>query len=80
MLLCHCCSVVVVVVAVVVFGRPIENRRPMFLSSLVSWLVVGCWLLDGWSHEVEKMSNKLFSCDMQLCNSYFPSVCEFVSE
>ena len=30
-----------------IFGRPIENRRPMFLSSLVSWLVVGCWLLVG---------------------------------
>ena len=34
------------------FGRPIENRRLMFLSPLVGWLV-------SLSHEVEKMSNKI---------------------
>ena len=39
------------------FGRPIENRWPMFLSPLVSYLVG--WLVSL-SHEVAKMSNKLF--------------------
>ena len=38
------------------FGRPIENRRPMFLSPFVSWLVG--WLV-GLSHDVAKMSNKI---------------------
>ena len=41
------------VLSYLIFGRPIENRRPMFLSPLVGWLV-------SLSHEVEKMSNKLF--------------------
>ena len=31
------------------------------------------------TQEVEKMSNKLFSCAMQLCKTTFPWVCEWVS-
>ena len=56
------------------FGRPIENRWPMFLSPLVCLLV-------GWSHEVAKMSNNFLAATCSyVIPTFRPSVHPFVSE